>query len=135
LRYRDPFRTFISAGNSPLITLYGIKNCDSVKKARCWLTHNGLDHTYHDFRVHGLTPAMLDDWLRELGWELLLNRRGSTWRQLPETLKAEVDADRARDLLLDHPTLIKRPVLVLGGAHLVGFSDATYRQFFSVTKS
>jgi arsenate reductase len=114
-----------------LITLYGIKNCDSVKKARQWLTLNALEYTFHDFRGQGLTPALLDEWLRALGWESLLNRRGSTWRQLPEALKAGVDADSARGLMLDHPTLIKRPVLAVGGAHLVGFADATYRQFFS----
>ncbi len=114
-----------------MITLYGIKNCDSVKKARQWLTLNALEYTFHDFRVQGLAPALLDEWLRALGWEPLLNRRGSTWRQLPEVLKAGVDAAAARGLMLDHPTLIKRPVLAAGGAYLVGFAGATYRQFFS----
>jgi arsenate reductase (glutaredoxin) len=116
----------------PLITLYGIKNCTSVQKARQWLTLNAMHYTFHDFRVQGLTPSLLDDWLRALGWEPLLNRRGSTWRQLPEALKVDVNAAAARALMLDHPSLIKRPVVALDGAYLVGFADATYRQFFSV---
>lgn len=114
-----------------MIILYGIKNCDSVKKAQQWLTQNALEYAFHDFRVQGLTPVLLDAWLHEVGWEMLLNRRGTTWRQLPDALKTEVDAAAARGLMLAHPTLIKRPVLALDGAHLVGFADASYRKFFS----
>ncbi len=114
-----------------MITLYGIKNCDSVKKARLWLAQNALDYTFHDFRAQGLAPALLDTWLHEIGWERLLNRRGTTWRELSEASKAEVDGNAARGLMLAHPTLIKRPVLALESVHLVGFADATYREFFS----
>ena len=120
-----------STQTTRMLTLYGIKNCDSVKKARQWLTLNSVDYLFHDFRVQGLTTALLDEWLRVLPWESLLNRRGTTWRQLPATVKTDVDAIAARGLMLDHPTLIKRPVLALGGAHLVGFADAAYREFFS----
>lgn len=128
---RQSSATRLKTQTTPLITLYGIKNCDSVKKARLWLAQNTLDYTFHDFRVQGLAPALLDAWLREIGWERLLNRRGMTWRQLPETLKAKVDVNAARGLMLAHPTLIKRPVLAFAGSHLVGFADATYREFFS----
>ncbi len=114
-----------------MIILYGIKNCDSVKKARQWLTQNALNHAFHDLRVQGLTPVLLDVWLHEVGWERLLNRRGTTWRQLPDALKTEVDVAAIRGLMLEHPTLIKRPVLALDGVHLVGFADASYREFFS----
>jgi arsenate reductase len=120
-----------STQTSPLITLYGIKNCTSVKQARHWLTQNGVDHRFHDFRAQGLTAALLDGWLREVGWEGLLNRRGTTWRQLPDSSKTGLDAAAARGLMLDHPTLIKRPVLTAYGAHLVGFAHTTYQEFFS----
>ena len=114
-----------------LITLYGIKNCDSVKKARRWLDSNDIDYRFHDFRAHGLDPTQLDAWLQELGWEALLNRRGTTWRRLPEVLRADMNAVSARKLMLDHPALIKRPLL---HAHrvgtLLGFVEAEYRQYF-----
>lgn len=115
-----------------MITLYGIKNCDSVKKARQWLRQHALDHHFHDFRVEGLPAPRLDDWLGLWGWETLLNRRGSTWRQLPESLRRRVDAGVARALMLEQPTLIKRPVLVRRDACLVGYTESTYQQFFSL---
>ena len=114
-----------------MITLYGIKNCDSVKKARHWLDSNGVEYEFHDFRLQGLDPKQLDAWLRELGWEALLNRRGTTWRRLPEALKADMSAAAARKLMLDYPALIKRPLLHVHGAHLLGFVDAEYQQHFS----
>lgn len=114
-----------------LITLYGIKNCDSIKKARRWLDSHGVDYKFHDFRAQGLDPAQLDGWLRELGWETLLNRRGTTWRRLPELLKVDMSAAAARKLMLDHPALIKRPLLHVYGRHLLGFTEAEYQQYFS----
>ncbi len=113
-----------------MLTIYGIKNCDSVKKARAWLDRNGIEYRFHDFRTDGLTPGMLQRWLDQLGWEALLNRRGTTWRQLPEATKATVDAERAGALMLEQPTLIKRPVLDDGKISQVGFKEADYQQRF-----
>ena len=93
-----------------LITLYGIKNCASVKEARRWLDSNGVDYEFHDFRVQGLDAKQLDGWLQALGWEALLNRRGTTWRRLPEALRVNISAAAARKLMLEHPALIKRPL-------------------------
>jgi Spx/MgsR family transcriptional regulator len=114
-----------------LITLYGIKNCDGVKKARRWLDANGILYTFHDFRSHGLEPCLLDSWLQELGWQQLLNRRGTTWRLLPEQVRGGVDAGAARQLMLDNPVLIKRPLLDLGDERRLGFDESMYQQFFS----
>jgi Spx/MgsR family transcriptional regulator len=108
--------------NAPT-TLYGIPNCDTVKRARAWLGEHGLEHRFHDFKGHGVPEPRLDAWLATLGWEALLNRRGTTWRQLDETLRAGVtDAASARAAMLAHPSLIKRPVVEwAGGAVSVGF--------------
>ena len=114
-----------------MITLYGIKNCDSVKKARRWLDSHGVEYRFHDFRAQGLDPKQLDGWLQELGWEALLNRRGTTWRRLPEALRADIGAAAARKLMLEHPALIKRPLLQADGRHLLGFTEAEYRRYFS----
>ena len=114
-----------------MITLYGIKNCDSVKKARRWLDSHGVEYSFHDFRTQGLDPKQLDGWLQELGWEALLNRRGTTWRRLPEALRADIGAAAACKLMLEHPALIKRPLLHAHGRHLLGFTEAEYRRYFS----
>ena len=111
-------------------TLYGIKNCDTVKKARAWLDRQGVEYHFHDFRADGLQPALLQRWLDQLGWEALLNRRGTTWRQLPEATRAGIDDKRAQALMLEQPTLIKRPVLDDGSVSQVGFNEADYRQRF-----
>jgi len=108
-----------------MITVYGIPNCDTVKKARVWLADNGLEFTFHDFRKDGLEKATLDRWLAELGRDVLINRRGTTWRKLSEGEK-QVDSDAdAAALLLANPAMIKRPVIDLGGRRLVGFTDET----------
>lgn len=110
-----------------MVILYGIKQCDTVVKARNWLDLNGRDYRFHDFRVDGLEPELLERFERAVGWESLLNRRGTTWRQLPDDRRAECDRQRALALMLEFPTLIKRPVLVVGDRILVGFSPETYR--------
>ncbi|MGZ8217060.1 ArsC family reductase [Methylomagnum sp.] len=109
-------------------TLYGIKNCDTCRKARAWLDQQGIAHRFHDFRADGLNAALLESLETQLGWEALLNRRGTTWRGLPETDRDGVDRDKALALMLAHPALIKRPVLVVGDRILVGFSPAQYAQ-------
>ena len=104
-------------------TLYGIPNCDSVKRARAWLSGQGIDAVFHDFKKAGVPPGRLDAWIAAVGWEPLVNRKGTTWRGLDEGLRAGVaDAAAARALLLAHPSVIKRPVIEWpAGAVSVGF--------------
>ena len=106
-----------------MITLYGIKNCDTCRKARKWLEAEGIAHSYHDFRERGLDEKTLSAWVTAVGWETLLNRRGTTWRKLPEADRDALTPDSAAALMLENPTLIKRPVFDTGGAFLVGFSE------------
>lgn len=114
------------------VTLYGIPNCDTVKKARTWLEQNGIAYTFHDFKKAGLTSALVDGWLKQVEWEVLVNRRGTTWRALADERKAAItDATNAAALMLESPSIIKRPVLECQGATHVGFSDAIYQQIFS----
>lgn len=114
-----------------MLTVYGIKNCDTVKKARAWLDRNGIEYRFHDLRADGLQASLLQRWIDQLGWEALLNRRGTTWRQLPEAARALLDAERARALMLEHPTLIKRPVLDDGKVSQIGFKEADYQRRFA----
>lgn len=107
-----------------MITIYGIKNCDTCRKARKWLDAEGIEHQYHDFRDDGLDGETLSAWVENVGWEILLNRRGTTWRKLPETDREDVTKDSAATLMLKNPTLIKRPVIDMGNGYLVGFSAA-----------
>lgn len=106
-----------------MIVLHGLKNCDTCKKARKWLEQEGLEHRFRDVRADGLTAAQIDGWLKQVSWEVLLNRRGTTWRGLDDTVKESVDAASARDLMLAHPALIKRPVFDHEGKISVGFTD------------
>ena len=110
--------------------LYGIKNCDSIKKARKWLDSQSIDYSFHDFRVDGLPQELLDQWITELGWELLLNRRGTTWRQQPDEIKESINASSARALMLEFPAIIKRPVLDTGELRHVGFKETEYLNIF-----
>jgi len=110
------------------ITMYGIKNCDTVRKARLWLEGRGLTYGFHDYRVEGLEPALLANWRDALGWEILLNRASTTFRELPEADKAGLDADRASALMLAEPTMIKRPVLDIDGRLTVGFKPEIYEK-------
>lgn len=107
--------------------LYGIRNCDTVKKARRWLDDRGIDYEFHDLREAGVDPQALADWSDTLGWEALLNRRSTSWRQLDAADKVDLDGTRAQALMLRVPTLIKRPVLVRGRQVSVGFSPAVYQ--------
>ena len=97
------------------IILYGIRNCDTVKKARQWLDDHSLAYTFHDFKTQGVPASRLTHWLRQVGWETLLNRKGTTWRRLDPSQQASAnDADGARRLMLDHASVIKRPVVEWG---------------------
>ncbi len=113
-----------------MTTLYGIPNCDTVRKARKWLTANGVEFDFHDFRKDGLDEKQLKRWVKELGWEVLLNKRGMMWRKLPDNKKENIDEKRAIAIMLNEPAIIKRPVLDLGTQRHVGFSDAEYKQLF-----
>ena len=116
-------------------TLYGIPNCDTVKKARTWLADNGHDFTFHDFKKQGLSRELVEGWLKDLDWETLVNRKGMTWRNLPDERKAQiVDNDSAIALMLENPSVIKRPVLVGRGPASVGFSAAQYATKFGAAK-
>ena len=111
------------------ITLYGIPNCDTVKKARAWLAGQGVDYTFHDFKKQGVPPGRLDAWLRAAGWEKLLNRQGSTWRKLDEATQLRSgNAPGARELMLAQPSVIKRPVVEWpDGEVTVGFDTESWR--------
>jgi Spx/MgsR family transcriptional regulator len=111
-----------------MITLYGIHNCDTVKKARAWLGERGLAYRFHDFRADGLDLPLLERMERALGWESLLNRRGTTWRNLAEPDRHDLDRAKALRLMLAHPTVIKRPVLEINDKMIIGFSPDTYAQ-------
>lgn len=102
--------------------LYGIKNCDTVKKARKWLDEQGIDYEFHDFKKDGLQSDLLFLWEDAVGWETLLNRRGTTWRKLPEDVRDTIDAQSAHEIMLENPSIIKRPVVENGGDVRVGFS-------------
>lgn len=114
-----------------MTTLYGISNCDTIRKAKKWLKANGVDYEYHDFRKNGLDAEQLKGWVAELGWEVLLNKRGTTWRQQPDDVKNNIDEASAIELMLESPAIIKRPVLDLGDRRVVGFKEADYQGFFS----
>ena len=109
------------------IILYGIPNCDTVKKARAWMDAQGKAYMFHDFKKQGVPADHLDRWLRALGWEKLVNRQGTTWRKLDPAVQARVqDAASARPLMLDHPSVIKRPVVEWGSDTTVGFDAAAW---------
>ncbi|ART79512.1 ArsC family reductase [Oceanisphaera avium] len=110
------------------IKLYGIKNCDTIKKARKWLSEHDLAYQFIDHRVDGLDPKELKQWLEKLGWEAVLNKRGTTYRGLSEQQKASLNATTAFELLLAHPAMIKRPLLVTEHNMVLGFNDALYTE-------
>jgi arsenate reductase len=111
-------------------TLFGIPNCDTVKKARDWLTQHRVAYDFHDYKKAGVDRAALARWVEEHGWQVVLNRAGTTFRALPEADKTELDADKAIALMLAQPSMIKRPVLDLGDRRLIGFKPDLYAQVF-----
>ena len=114
------------------ITLYGIPNCDTVKKARNWLAANNIDYIFHDFKKAGANHAQLKRWCDAKGWETILNRAGTTFKKLPDDAKAELDETKAIALMLDQPSMIKRPVVEHTGGILVGFKPAEWDAAFGV---
>ncbi len=107
-------------------TIYGIRNCATVKRARAWLESHKVDYSFHDYKTSGIDRDRLERWCRALGWEILLNRAGTTFRKLPDANKRALDARKAVILMLAHPSLIKRPVLEYGGGLLAGFKPESY---------
>jgi arsenate reductase len=114
-----------------VITLYGIKNCDTVKKARKWLDTKGIEYQYHDFREDGVDPEAVTVWIEELGWQNLLNRRSTSWKALNEQARENMNEEAAHKAVMLHPTLIKRPLLDTGKQRYTGFSAASYAKIFS----
>jgi arsenate reductase len=111
------------------ITIYGIKNCDTMKKARAWLDKRGVDYAFHDYKTAGIERDRLEAWCKQIGWESLLNRAGTTFRKLPEKDRQPLDSRKAVALMLAQPSMIKRPVLDLGrGRLLVGFKPEQYEE-------
>lgn len=113
------------------VTIHGINTCDTVKKARKWLDDNDVDHVFHDFRVDGLDQSVLAHWIDALGWESLLNRSSTSFRELPDAGKVDLNRDKAEALMLANPTLIKRPVLDADGTLFVGFKPEGYQRLLS----
>lgn len=113
-------------------TMYGIKNCDTIKKAKKWLEANEIEFDFHDYRADGINADMLSQFEAQLGWENLLNKRGTTFRQLDEADKADLNRDKALALLEKHPAMVKRPVLVQGDKYHLGFKADQYQAFFNL---
>lgn len=110
-----------------MIIMYGIKNCDTIKKARKFLEQHNIDYEFHDFREEGVNPVQLRAWINELGWEKLINKRSTTWRNLPDETKANMNDTLALVVAEEQPTIIKRPVLELPDRVMVGFSEKSYQ--------
>jgi len=124
---RKPFGAS-RGGNEVKITLYGIRNCDTMKKARAWLEAHKVDYAFHDYKTSGIDATQLQAWCKELGWETLLNRAGTTFRKLPDADKEDLTERNALALMLAQPSMIKRPVLDLGKQRLVGFKPELYER-------
>jgi Spx/MgsR family transcriptional regulator len=112
------------------VTIYGIKACDTMSKARAWLDAHGVAYGFHDYKAQGIERAVLADWVRAVGWEVLLNRSGTTFRKLPEGDKQGLTADKAIGLMMAQPSMIKRPVMDVAGALIVGFKPEIYAATF-----
>jgi len=110
--------------------MYGIKNCDTIRKARKWLEAHNVAYEFHDFRANGVNPIQLRAWVAESGWQVLVNKRSTTWRNLPPESKTAMDETLALFLMEEQPTLIKRPVLETSTGLMVGFSEKTYNEAF-----
>ncbi|MBL8707601.1 MAG: ArsC family reductase [Rhodospirillaceae bacterium] len=109
------------------VTIHGIRNCDTMKKAMAWLDAHAIAYAFHDYKLLGVERKVLESWCDELGWETLLNRAGTTFRKLPEQARMALDRNKAVALMLAQPSMVKRPVLDLGGRRLVGFKPEVYR--------
>ena len=110
--------------------LYGIPNCDTMKKARKWLDDHNIDYTFHDYKKQGAPEKELKKWIKQLGWEALLNTRGTTWRKLDEATRSSINEKNAIEIMLENPSIIKRPVLDIDGQYHAGFNEENYKKLF-----
>lgn len=115
----------------PNITIYGIKNCDTMKKARDWLDAHKIPYTFHDYKTASIEQPRLEAWIKQAGWETLLNRAGTTFKKLPAENKLDLDATKAIALMLAQPSMIKRPVLAIGNELIIGFQPERYAAEFA----
>jgi arsenate reductase (glutaredoxin) len=113
------------------VTLYGLASCDTTRAARKWLDAHGVAHTFHDVRADGLTKGLVEGWVKLLGWEKVLNKASTTWRELPDADKSDLDTNKAVVLLLANPTLVKRPVMDRSGELSLGFKAENYGKLFT----
>lgn len=112
--------------------MFGIKNCDTIKKARKWLEAEGIEYEFHDYKKDGLSSDMLNSWVKDLGWEALINKRGTTWRKLPDNIKESIDQASAIQIMLDNTSIIKRPLLINDKTKkLLGFKADEYQNFIN----
>jgi len=111
-----------------MLTIYGIRQCDTVRKALKWLEERGIDHQFHDYRKQGLDPAKLEGWMNRFGWEAIINRRGTTWRRLPEPVRAAMSQTAAIGAACDNPSLIRRPIAENGDTVLLGFDEDAWTE-------
>lgn len=115
-----------------MITMFGIKNCDTIKKARKWLEAEGIEYQFHDYKKDGLSPEMLAGWVKDLGYEALVNKRGTTWRKLPDDVKDSIDEASAIEIMLENTSIIKRPLLSDDANNkLLGFKAEQYQEFIN----
>ena len=115
-----------------MITLYGIPNCDTMKKARSWLNDHGIVYTFHDYKKLGVPETELKRWVKQLGWETVLNRNGTTWRKLDDAIKDKINQANAIKLMMENPSMVKRPVLDIEGELLIGFSEENFGKLFTM---
>ena len=116
---------------SELPVMYGIPNCDTIKKARNWLKTQDVEYRFHDYKKQGVNEQQLREWLSHFGWEQLINKRGTTWRKLDDTTKDNMDNEAALTVMLNNPSIIKRPILLANNKALIGFDADSYQQVFN----
>lgn len=114
-----------------MLTLFGIPNCDTVKKARRWLEQNQVEYVFHDFRQDGIDTALLERWFKKVDWTRILNQRSRTWRELSDSDKTNLSPDKAIRIMLQNPSIIKRPVLATGNKLAIGFDENEYRKLLT----
>jgi arsenate reductase len=114
-----------------MIKIYGIPNCDTMKKSRRWLEANGIEYDFHDYKKLGVPEKNLKNWVKQTGWETILNKRGTTWRKLDDDLKDNIDEAAAIQVMLNNPSIIKRPILESGKLLLIGFDEDQYKRLIA----
>ncbi len=113
-----------------MIKLYAIPNCNTVKKARTWLDENNIEYEFHNYKKQGIDKESLQQWIDDLGWETVINRKGMTWRKLDENIRNSMNAEKAVDIMLENQSIIKRPLIIKQGKTILGFNADNYAEFF-----